>query len=561
MFDFRWVHPEERALVAAHRLDDLEAVLARRDGEPVGLGHRGRQIVRLRLAVAGDASRTFYLKRETGPQWKDLASHVAAGRGLWTKVRAEFETLWRLAAAGIHCPRPVVCLQSGAFPPQAALVLEELKDAIPLAAFLGGGLHESVGRSRERFFATMGCEVARLHATGFNQPDLVTKHIFVTATEGSWKFSFLDFQRSVPHPVLRLRTRMVDLAALWATLPPRLVGSRDRIAFFEAYLAASHLENRAAEVAEGVEQRIERLLARRKFLELRENPTAQPRRTSRLEPIDGGRMWVDRDYQPQLEEARLAEFDAVMSGTNGRLMRALRDRENWRLELHGPHAQPSGVYLKKHHVRGFEPWLRAKVGAGPGSTAGRVEARNVTRLGRAGIDTMRIVAYGEKLHPDGLLESFFMTEELAGYLPLDDFLKQRFPAMNAWPRGRRDPDLACLLCEVAALSAKFHRLGYNHRDLYCCHFFVKEPQRGRFEINLIDLQRVQYRRHFRGRWLVKDLAQLAYSAPRDRISCAQKMAFIRHYLGVERLRPEDKRFIRQVLSKKRRMERRLGIPT
>ncbi|MEP6919410.1 MAG: amino acid permease, partial [Acidobacteriota bacterium] len=45
-------------------------------------------------------------------------------------------------------------------------------------------------------------------------------------------------------------------------------------------------------------------------------------------------------------------------------------------------------------------------------------------------------------------------------------------------------------------------------------------------------------------WIIKDLAQLAYSAPRDQISCAQKMRFIKAYLGVLKLRPIDKRFIR-----------------
>jgi heptose I phosphotransferase len=111
---------------------------------------------------------------------------------------------------------------------------------------------------------------------------------------------------------------------------------------------------------------------------------------------------------------------------------------------------------------------------------------------------------------------------------------------------------------VAAVAARFHRSGYNHRDLYCCHFFIKETATGVFQVNLIDLQRVEHRRYLRWRWLVKDLAQLAYSAPRDRVTCTQKMAFIKQYLGVKKLRPQDKRLIRRVLAKQRSMERNLG---
>jgi hypothetical protein len=101
-------------------------------------------------------------------------------------------------------------------------------------------------------------------------------------------------------------------------------------------------------------------------------------------------------------------------------------------------------------------------------------------------------------------------------------------------------------------------MGYNHRDLYCCHFFIKEGAPGEFQVNLIDLQRVQHRRRHRQRWLVKDLAQLAYSAPRDRIRCTDKIAFIKQYFGVRKLGIREKRLIRLILAKQQQMEHRLG---
>jgi hypothetical protein len=115
-----------------------------------------------------------------------------------------------------------------------------------------------------------------------------------------------------------------------------------------------------------------------------------------------------------------------------------------------------------------------------------------------------------------------------------------------------------LIADVADVASRFHREGFNHRDLYCCHFFIREASRGRFLVNVIDLQRVERRRWLRRRWVVKDLAQLAYSAPRERISRTRRLAFMKHYLQTSRLRPEHKRLIRQVLAKQRTMERRLG---
>ena len=272
-----------------------------------------------------------------------------------------------------------------------------------------------------------------------------------------------------------------------------------------------------------------------------------------------GQMWLDERFHAPLAHAGLDRFGAVMATLDGRCMRALADRENWRLELHGPHEDARGVFLKKHHVRTWSNRLRAKLGAGPGQGAARTEARNVGSLAADGIDVMRLVAYGEHLHDDGLLESFVLTDELRGYTQLDHFLARRVPQRELLRTLPSDPDLDELVRRVAEVARRFHAAGYNHRDLYCCHFFIKEPEPGRFEIKLIDLQRVQRRRRFRRRWIIKDLAQLAYSAPRDRIKCTQKMAFMRHYLGVRKLRPRDKRLIRAVLAKQQLMEQKQGV--
>jgi len=286
-----------------------------------------------------------------------------------------------------------------------------------------------------------------------------------------------------------------------------------------------------------------------------------PARTG-FESAGDGHMWLDREYRQGLAQAGLDRFGSVMDSSDGDCMRALADRENWRLQLHTAHGSARGVYLKKHHVRTLRSRLRAGLGIGPGKTAAAAEAQNVGQLAEDGIDVMRLVAYGQRLHDDGLLESFVLTEELTGYEQLDHFLARRFARRElhrTLPRDEQDADLRTLIRRVAELARRFHAAGYNHRDLYCCHFFIREPEPGRFDIRLIDLQRVERRRRWRRRWVVKDLAQLAYSAPRDRIKCTHKMAFLRHYLGVGKLRPRDKRLVREVLAKQQLMEQKQGI--
>jgi len=277
-----------------------------------------------------------------------------------------------------------------------------------------------------------------------------------------------------------------------------------------------------------------------------------------LEPAGNGKMWLDRRFRSELDRAGLDEFEAVMASSDGNCLRVLEDRENWHLRLHDAHRRPHGAYLKKHHIRTWRSRLRAKLGLGPADSAGRVEAENLGSLETRGIKVMNLIAYGEKLHADGLMESFVLTEELEGYVELHDFIRSRFAAVADGRSPHRDRELERLIHEVAKIARRFHAAGYNHRDFYCCHFFVREPVPGEFDIKLIDLQRVQHRRRFRRRWIVKDLAQLAWSAPSDRITCTHRMAFIRHYLGVGKLSAADKRLIREILAKHQLMQRRLG---
>ena len=272
------------------------------------------------------------------------------------------------------------------------------------------------------------------------------------------------------------------------------------------------------------------------------------------------RLWINDGYRRLLAEAKLDEFTAIMATTDGRLMRALPDRENWRLQLHAPHATSRGAFLKKHHERSLALWMRARLGRSTPASPGRVEAENITRLESAGIRSMNVIAFGEQLHTDGLLESFVLTEELLGFAQLDDYLRQRFPDddVDEAEASRRKRDFRRLLERVAEVAGRFHRLGYNHRDLYCCHFFIREQHPGEFDVRLIDLQRVQHRTRLRRRWIVKDLAQLAYSAPRELVSCRHKLAFFKIYLGVAKLRLQDKRLLRSILRKQGLMEMKLG---
>ncbi len=363
MPDFRWIHPDFADLVAAQRLDDLDSVLLRNDGEPIMPGHRNRDTLKVEVAGPDGAQQVFYLKREHVVRWKHPLRSLISGQGLWTPARAEFESLTRLAAGGVLCPKPIVCLQHVGVKSRGALLVESLPAGQSLIALLAGPLRDADPARRESFFTRLGREVARLHGCGVSQPHLYANHVYVISpresTQSEWSIGFVGFRRSLPHACLTLAKRTTDLSALMATLARRLASQRDREAFYDAYLRHSDLEHRGMEVIAGVQLRVERLLTFRKIWEIRESDTDEHRAIRPLESIESGKMWIDRSFRHPLEEAGIANFESMLSTTNGSQLRALADRENWRIELHAPHGEPRGAYLKKHHVRGLNTWLRA----------------------------------------------------------------------------------------------------------------------------------------------------------------------------------------------------------
>lgn len=260
---------------------------------------------------------------------------------------------------------------------------------------------------------------------------------------------------------------------------------------------------------------------------------------------------VDPAFAALLKRHGLGDCDALCDTECGTLLRRLPQRENWRLDL----AEEDGtrrLYLKKHRVRTFATRWRAWFGFSPPSSAARTEAETTTRLAELGVPTMTVVAYGERLRPDGTFVAAFLSDELRGFEQLDLFLPNRF-------RSPTDVDLRRLILSVADVARRFHTLGFNHRDFYTCHIFIREDDPGVFAVHLIDLQRVQkWPKALRGRWRLKDLAQLAYSSDPRLIRASDRLRFFLHYLGSERLSARSKRFARRILRKAAALEVKHG---
>jgi len=128
------------------------------------------------------------------------------------------------------------------------------------------------------------------------------------------------------------------------------------------------------------------------------------------------------------------------------------------------------------------------------------------------IKTMTLAAYGQRGVNLAELESFVITESLEPALSLEDL------SMD-WAANKPDLKLKrALIKRVAEIARQLHDNGINHRDLYICHFLLKESdfesiqQAEKLPLYLIDLHRVQMRKEVPERWRVKDLAALYFSS-------------------------------------------------
>lgn len=174
----------------------------------------------------------------------------------------------------------------------------------------------------------------------------------------------------------------------------------------------------------------------------------------------------------------------------------------------------------------------------------RAEARNAERLLALGIAAPRPLATAARWRVGRLSlvrETTVVLAEVRG-ASLEELLRER----KLDPRARRRVAAA-----LGAIVGIMHRASIFHRDLYLCHV-LREEETGR--LALIDVARAARRRLGRGRWRAKDLGALLSSA-RGLATRGDAVAFLRSYLGVERLPRAARPLVARAIAKARALER------
>ncbi len=417
----------------------------------------------------------------------------------------------------------------------------------------------STASRRERSTAAkeLGEFVRRLHDARLSYPDLVAKHIFLRPSaeedrSGYWRFYLIDVERLQEQAPAKSRER--DLRALLGRVRSARISRTDLLRF-----AAGYTRSSGRPWPDCKRHIVERFgWARRAWFELGRSAKNRP-----LQPDDAplpeqqdflriGRVVVNRRFASLLAENGLTTLRSVFRFDGGQCLDkpSLGDwRRRIRLTLRSAAGNQQVFYLKRYDRPPWQSQLERILTKRAARSAAWWEQHQAKQLLRAGIPTISVVAFGERMR--GWIErrSFILTEAIAGE-SLERWVPRNWPDGHEHVRCRR-----ALLEGLARMIAAFHDAGLAHRDLYLSHIFISHNRDGRPAFRLIDLQRVLRPGWRRRRWLVKDLAALNYSSPAGLISKTDRMRWLRTYLGVRRLGDGHKRLARQVLAKTQRIAR------
>lgn len=561
MADEMIILPEARAVFDALGLTSFDDVMTFRADKLVSK-HAHRDTAQIDVELPDGPARLF-LKRDFRVPSKHLREDLLRVRRPTAQPIREWQALELCEQRGIPAMGRLACGQRThyALPAQAFILVR----AVPESESLDAALRRlncaenarPTARQRIELARAVGRLAARMHDADLTWPDMVAKHVFVTWRDDvnppRWDLRFIDLERMSTGAAEGKRRG--ELERLLHSIACHGLRATDMLRFARVYAgcdgqpwpaARSRLRQSFAWAAP---------LFARQVLDGRE-PLPMPDHT----PEPGMQRFI-RHGPVRVNEARaelvgahgLDDIEAVFAWDRGD--RLDKDnigtwRKRWRIELVDADGGTRTCYLKRYDRPPPAEQLRRIVRRRAHRGTAWWEWSKIRQLAEAGIPAPTPVACGGQLW--GWIErrSFIITEGIPGE-PLERWVPAHL-GPDGYVDWRRRRELVLLL---ARLVRRLHRHELIHRDLYLSHVFISHNADGQPVLWLIDLQRLFTPWLRRQRWVVKDLAALHYSTPADCVPTTERVRFLHAYLGVEKLRPKDKRLVRAILKRTRRTAR------
>jgi heptose I phosphotransferase len=241
---------------------------------------------------------------------------------------------------------------------------------------------------------------------------------------------------------------------------------------------------------------------------------------------DDGRVLIAAEFADLFRRHGLTTFAALSSHEGTVAKNLLHERTTTRFEL----ADSGGVrafYAKRHSPPPWKEYLKPLVRLRRPIVGARNEWEAIHHFQATGIPTMTPVAFGK----DGG-HSLLVTAAVEGCVKLSELLT----------RDERTGDVGATTDLVADTARRMHAAGLHHQDFYLGHLLVPTDA-PLSKLYVIDLGRVRKARTLSRHWVVKDLAQLEYSA--REVPTWDRERLLRGYCG-RALTADDRALARRV---------------
>lgn len=254
-----------------------------------------------------------------------------------------------------------------------------------------------------------------------------------------------------------------------------------------------------------------------------------------LETLDSGKLIVNRGFSELFQQNGWQTFDVIWQATQDAMVakKMRTDRITLRFTLKDQGKERS-FYIKRHGRSSLKEYLKPLMRLTWPILGARNEWNAILEFHRAGIATMTPVALGESGS-----NSFLITEAIEDSDKLSEL-------RDAWSKSREShlDERHDLIYRIASITRSMHGAGLHHQDYYLGHLL--RSKRDAEQLYVIDLGRVRKQAHLSQRWIVKDLAQLDFSAD---ATPQERLRFFRQYLG----RPftkSDRKLMNRIQQKK-----------
>lgn len=252
-------------------------------------------------------------------------------------------------------------------------------------------------------------------------------------------------------------------------------------------------------------------------------------------------FFVHPQYQQILAGSGLNSLEAVFAYNGGQTL-TKSSLASWRHRIRFKLADGRTAYLKRYDRPPVPVQFKGWIQHGRRAFLSDYDKGPLAELENAKVPIPQTIAYGGQR--TGCFEkcSFIITLEIPNAHSLESKLPDCFEAPPSDSNRRAQK---AFIGDIAAFIRRFHATGYRHRDLYLAHLFLSEER----SLYLIDLHRTFKPRLFSKRYRVKDLAQLHYSCPANRIGLTNRLRFYLAYVQRNKLTAWDKAFIRKIHAK------------